>query len=86
MKGNYFPFRLNAIKSKAYEKSTNEGVGYTSKHQEGWIYIRHQLRGFDIYQRQQGVGYMSKLQMDLEKGDKIKTVYSELFIKLKNTI
>ena len=45
----------------------------------------HQLRGFDIYQSQQGVGYMSKLQRELEKCDEIKTASSELFIKLKNT-
>ena len=67
-------------------QSTNEGVGYTSRQQEGWIYIRHLLRGFDIYQRQPGVKYMSKLQRDLEKCDEIKTASSGLFIKLKNTL
>ena len=63
------------------------GVGYMSRHQEGWIYIRHQLRGFDIHQRQQGVhGIYVKVKMDLEKCDDIKTASSELFIKLKNTL
>ena len=57
-----------------------------SRHQEGWIYIRHQLRGFDIYQRQQGVEFMSKLETDLEKCDEIKTAASGLFIKLKNIL
>ena len=52
---------------------------------EGWIYSKHQLRGFDIYQRQQGVEYMSKLQRYLAKCDEIKTASSVLFIKLQNT-
>ena len=74
------------MKREIYDKSTNEGEGYTSRHQEGWIYIRHQLKGFDIYQRQQWVGYMSKLQRDLEKCDEIKTFSSGLLRKLKNTL
>ena len=39
-------YRNNATyKGEIYDKWTNEGVGYTSRHQEGWIFIRHQLRG-----------------------------------------
>ena len=74
------------MKGRYTIKAPMRGVSYTSRHQEGWIYIRHQLRGFDKYQRQQGVEYMSKLPRDLEKCDEIKTASYGLFIKLKNTL
>ena len=59
-----------------------------SRHQEGWIYIMHQLRGFDIILYIKGITGWVMCQSnnrDLEKLDEIKAASSELFIKLKIT-
>ena len=47
----------------------------------GWV-----IRGFDIYQRQQGVEFMSKLQRDLEKCDEIITAFFWAIYENENTL